>query len=84
MVHADLAPVVARRAAGFQDIEVGEGEPVMLVVVGQERQGRILVYDFRFEDVAVPRDHLIEAPRHIDDVRELDRLDHARSPIRMT
>src|SRR5207342_1907550 len=76
VVHANLASVVARFAAGFQDVEVGESEPMVLVVIGEEGESRIFVDHLRFEDVAIPRKHLIEAPGHVDDVSELHRLHH--------
>jgi hypothetical protein len=76
MVDADLAAGIERRAARFEDVEVGERESMMLVVVSKERQRRIFIHDFGFEHVAIPGDHLLISPRHVDDVGELDRLDH--------
>src|SRR5438067_8583921 len=54
----------------------------MLTVVSQEGESWIFVNDFCLEHVAVPGDHLIEAPRLIDDVRKLHWLDHAASRSR--
>jgi hypothetical protein len=52
-------------------VEVDEREPVVLVVVGQERERRVLVLDLGVEDRLVPAHHGLEAARAVDDMNEL-------------
>ena len=84
MIDAYLSPIVARGAARFQDVEIGESEPVMLIIVGEERESWIFVNDLGLENIAVLGNHLIETPRHVDDMRELDRLYHWPLPLQTT
>jgi len=52
----------------------------MLVVIGHEGQRKIAVHDPRLEDILIPGDHLVIAPRLIDDMRELDWPCHSAVP----
>jgi len=70
----DAAPVVGRTAR-HEDVEVGEREAVVLVVVSQEREGRVLVLHLGVEHRLVPAHHLLEAARAVDDVDELGGAD---------
>jgi len=78
MVDADIAASSA--AARVHHVEIGEGETVMLVVIGHEGQRGIAVHDPRLEDILIPGDHLVIAPRLIDDMRELYWSCHGAGP----
>ena len=80
MIDANLAAVVAGRTTGFQDIEIGEREPMVLVIISEKCQSGVLVNYVRFENIAVSCNHLNEAPGLVDDVRELHRLHHCCLP----
>ena len=81
MIDPDLTAIVSGSAPRFQDIEIGEREPMVLVVVSQKCESRVLVNDLRFEDIAVPCEHLIEAARLVDDMGEFHRLYHRCLPL---
>ncbi|MBL0116505.1 MAG: hypothetical protein IPP45_14545 [Sphingomonadales bacterium] len=49
-------------AIRVERVEIGEGEPVVLIIVGHERERRIAMDDPGFEDSLIARpDHLVEA-----------------------
>ena len=81
MIDADLTAIIAGCSAGLQDIEIGEREPMVFVVVSEKRERWIFVNDLRFEDITLPCDHLIEAPGLIDHVGELHGLYHCCLPL---
>ena len=64
----------------IQHVQVREGEAVVLFVVREERERGILVLNLCFEHLLVPGDHLLEASRPVDDVREFRRFGHG-SPL---
>ena len=76
MIDADAGSQFARFARTVNDRHVRKGEAVVLVIEGQECERGVLVLHVGVEDGLVPIDHLIEAPRHIDDVSELRRFCH--------
>ena len=48
---------------------VHDREPMMLVIIGQKRKRRVLALHARIKDRLVPREHLVEPPGHIHDMR---------------
>ena len=76
VIYAYLAAIIRPNSHGSQNIQIRESKAMMLVVIGQERERWITVDHGSFEDTSVPMDHLVETPRHVDDMRELDRFRH--------
>jgi hypothetical protein len=56
--------------AWLSDGQVDERQPVMLVVIGEERHRRVLMLYARMKHVLVPGEHLFESASPIDDVRK--------------
>src|ERR1019366_6964836 len=71
MVDTYDASVIGSAATWIDQIHVHEREPVVLLVVREERYCRVLVLDIRPEHGLVPRDHLLEATTAVRDVHEL-------------
>jgi hypothetical protein len=82
VIDADLTSVIGGGATRLEDIEIGEREPMVLIIVGEKGEGRVFVHHLGLKDVAVPGNHLIKAPRLIDDVRKLHGLYHCRLPLK--
>jgi hypothetical protein len=70
VIDADHSPAIRLCASGLQDVQVGEREPMVLVIVSQESERGVLVLHFGVEDQPVPAEHLLEAPGAVDDVDE--------------
>ena len=75
MVDADQAAPVALARRRPDRGHVDQRHPVMLVVIGQEGEHRVLVLDLAVEHGLVPGDHLVEAARAIDHMDEARRAD---------
>jgi len=70
VVDPDHAMPVHFGAPGLKDVQIGECETVVLVVVGQEGQCGVSMLDFCVEDRPIPAQHSLEAARAVDDVNE--------------
>jgi hypothetical protein len=55
MVDTDDAQLIGLAALGLQQCHVGKGEPVVLTVIGQKRQRRVLVLSPGIEYGLIPR-----------------------------
>ena len=73
MVDTYGPSVIGSAAARIDQIHVHEREPVVLLVVREERYCRDLVLDIRPEHGLVPREHLLEATTAVRNVHELRR-----------
>ncbi len=72
MIYAH-PPTVLRIDAGRDDIQIGKGEPVMFVVMSDERQRGVLVNDLGAEHLCVPVEHFCKAARPVNDMDGLGR-----------
>jgi len=81
VVDADRAPRTVMAGVRRHYSQVDQRHAVMLVVVGEKRQYRILVLDLAVEHRLIPSDHLVELTGAIDDMDETGRTDagHGRS-----
>ena len=50
--------------------QVDQGDPVVFVVVGEEREHRILILHLAVEHGLIPGDHLVELARAVDHMDE--------------
>jgi hypothetical protein len=71
VVDTYSSPVIRTAAARIDQIHVHEGEPMVLVVIREERDCRVLVLDLGPEHRLVPGEHLLEATSAVDDMHEL-------------
>ncbi|MBM3525638.1 MAG: hypothetical protein FJX57_22035 [Alphaproteobacteria bacterium] len=66
VIDTKESSAIAVAIAGPQHVHNDDGDTVMLVVIGQEGDGRVPVLDLRVEDGRVPSQHGLEAARAID------------------
>ena len=82
MIDTDAAAIVRIAARSAHDIEIDEGEAVVFIIEGQERQRGILILDTGIEHRAIPGEHRGKAAGAIDDMGEAYRMrGHGRNPL---
>jgi len=73
LAGAEIAAVALARLTRRQGAGIEEGDAVVFVVIADERNEFVLVYDFRAQDLAVPFAQFARLVGLQHDVRKLDR-----------
>ena len=71
MIDTNFGVGVLLDTVRIKDIHVAEREPMMLVIVGQKSEGRVLILQSCLEDLLVPVDHFVTSSRHVNHVGQL-------------
>src|SRR5262245_11902515 len=73
MLDADQTTAISLSSLRLQDIQIQESEAMVLPVVGQEGERRILILNLGVKHYLVPAYHLLEATGAVNDVNEFHR-----------
>jgi hypothetical protein len=79
VVYTFLAPRL-RGTVWTKQGQICESETMMLVIIGEKSERRILIGHCRLEDRSVPVNHFLKPPRAVNNVREFRRLCHIQLP----
>jgi len=69
MIDAQLSRRLGFSPVWIQHGHVRESEAMMLVIIGEKSERRVLILNLRFKDSLVPLQHFLITSGHINNVR---------------
>lgn len=76
VVNPDSALPVRFSSIRLEQLQIGERKAMVLIVVRQKRESRVLKLDLGTKDGLIPLQHFVKTARAVDHVREFDRTDN--------